>query len=71
MEIPNHVKFEQGEMWNAAFLNSQHVFCYFDFLSISEIMGKLVKEGLLSKGGKDTYTINKQEVFSVILSHSF
>lgn len=20
--IPNHVKFEQGEMWNAAFLNS-------------------------------------------------
>ncbi|KAH9772598.1 Meiosis-specific protein ASY1 [Citrus sinensis] len=29
-----------------------------------EIMGKLVKEGLLSKGGKDTYTINKQEKFN-------
>ncbi|KAJ4710847.1 HORMA domain-containing protein 1 [Melia azedarach] len=29
-----------------------------------EIIDKLVKEGLISKAGKDTYTINKQEKFN-------
>ncbi|KAH9708218.1 Meiosis-specific protein ASY1 [Citrus sinensis] len=36
-----------------------------------EIMGKLVKEGLLSKGGKDTYTINKQEALYYALSMNY
>ncbi|KAJ0038990.1 hypothetical protein Pint_23724 [Pistacia integerrima] len=50
-------------LYCAAFLVSKQVCCCFNFLlkHISEIMDKLVKEGVLSKTGTDTYTINKQE----------
>ncbi|TXG56054.1 hypothetical protein EZV62_017367 [Acer yangbiense] len=45
--------------FDAGFSNSLTTLLYF----ISEIMGKLVEEGFLSKTGKDTYTINKHEKF--------
>lgn len=41
--------------------------CIEFFIWISEIMNKLVKEGVISKAGGDTYVINRQKVVQFLL----